>query len=125
MEPAFFGVKPDVIIKGGLINTAINGDANGSIPTSEPLKYRKMYGQFGGNMQSTAITFVSATAYENDIGQLLGLKRKLRPVHNIRNLTKKDMKNNSATPKLDVDPQTYEVFVDGQKLQVNQQQHYR
>ncbi|GEQ06043.1 urease subunit alpha [Staphylococcus gallinarum] len=115
-EPAFFGVKPDVIIKGGLINTAINGDANGSIPTSEPLKYRKMYGQFGGNMQSTAITFVSATAYENDIGQLLGLKRKLRPVHNIRNLTKKDMKNNSATPKLDVDPQTYEVFVDGQKI---------
>ncbi len=115
-EPAFFGVKPDVIVKGGLINTAINGDANGSIPTSEPLKYRKMYGQLGGNMQGTSMTFVSTTAYENDIGKLLGLKRKLRPVHNIRKLTKADMKNNSATPKIDVDPQTYEVFVDGEKI---------
>lgn len=115
-EPAFFGVKPDVILKGGLINTAINGDANGSIPTSEPLKYRKMYGQFGGNMQSTSITFVSTTAYENDIDKLLDLKRKVRPVHNIRKLSKKDMKNNSATPKIDVDPQTYEVFVDGEKI---------
>jgi len=115
-DPAFFGVKPEVIVKGGLINTAINGDANGSIPTSEPLKYRKMYGQLGGNMQSTAMTFVSTTAYDNDIGKLLGLKRKLRPVHNIRKLSKKDMKNNNATPHLDVDPQTYEVFVDGEKI---------
>ncbi|MGW8048157.1 urease subunit alpha [Staphylococcus shinii] len=115
-EPAFFGVKPDVIVKGGLINTAINGDANGSIPTSEPLKYRKMYGQLGGNMQGTSMTFVSTTAYENDIGKLLGLKRKLRPVHNIRKLSKADMKNNNATPKIDVDPQTYEVFVDGEKI---------
>ncbi len=115
-DSAFFGVKPDVIIKGGLINTAINGDANGSIPTSEPLKYRKMYGQLGGNMQSTSMTFVSTTAYDNDIGQLLGLKRKLRPVHNIRKLSKADMKNNNATPKIEVDPQTYEVFVDGKKI---------
>ncbi|MDW4099516.1 urease subunit alpha [Staphylococcus saprophyticus] len=115
-EPAFFGVKPGVIVKGGLINAAINGDANGSIPTSEPLKYRKMYGQLGGNLQSTSMTFVSTTAYENDIGKLLGLKRKLRPVHNIRKLSKKDMKNNNATPDLDVDPQTYEVFVDGEKI---------
>ena len=115
-DPAFFGVKPEVVLKGGMINTAINGDANGSIPISEPLKYRNMYGQLGGNMQSTAITFVSSTAYENDIGRSLGLKRKLRPVKNIRNLTKADMKNNSATPKLDVDPQTYEVFVDGEKI---------
>lgn len=115
-EPAFFGVKPDVVIKGGMISTAINGDANGSIPTSEPLKYRNMYAQLGGNLQSTSITFVSSIAYENDIGRTLGLKRKLRPVKNIRNLTKADMKNNSATPKLDVDPQTYEVFVDGEKI---------
>lgn len=115
-EPAFFGVKPDVVIKGGMISTAINGDANGSIPISEPLKYRNMYGQLGGNMQSTAITFVSSTAYENDIGKSLGLQRKLRPVKNIRNLSKADMKNNNATPKLDVDPQTYEVFVDGEKI---------
>ncbi|MFH4929102.1 urease subunit alpha [Staphylococcus cohnii] len=115
-DPAFFGVNPEIVLKGGMISTAINGDANGSIPISEPLKYRNMYGQLGGNMQSTAITFVSSTAYENDIGRSLGLKRKLRPVKNIRNLTKADMKNNSATPKLDVDPQTYEVFVDGEKI---------
>ncbi|WP_210139855.1 urease subunit alpha [Staphylococcus sp. GDY8P54P] len=115
-DPAFFGVKPEVVLKGGMISTAINGDANGSIPISEPLKYRNMYGQLGGNMQSTAITFVSSTAYENDIGKSLGLKRKLRPVKNIRNLSKADMKNNNATPKLDVDPQTYEVFVDGEKI---------
>ncbi|MFP3490353.1 urease subunit alpha, partial [Staphylococcus sp. SIMBA_130] len=83
-------------------------DANGSIPTSEPLKYRKMYGQLGGNMQSTSMTFVSSTAYENDIDKVLGLKRKVRPVRNIRKLTKADMKNNNATPKIDVDPQTYE-----------------
>lgn len=79
-DPAFFGVKPEVVLKGGMISTAINGDANGSIPISEPLKYRNMYGQLGGNMQSTAITFVSSTAYENDIGKSLGLQRKLRPV---------------------------------------------
>lgn len=115
-DPAFFGVKPDVIIKGGLINTAVNGDANGSIPTSEPIKYRKMYGQYGPNMAATSMTFVSKTAYASDIGQQLGLKCKVRPVHNIRKLSKKDMKNNSATPKLDVDPQTYEVFVDGEKI---------
>lgn len=115
-DPAFFGVKPNVIIKGGMINSAVNGDANGSIPTSEPVKYRKMYGQYGGNLQSTSITFVSSIAYENDIGHLLGLKRKLRPIHNIRSLSKKDMIHNDATPKLDVDPQTYEVFVDGEKI---------
>lgn len=115
-EPAFFGVKPEVIIKGGLINAAVNGDANGSIPTSEPLKYRKMYGQYGPNMAGTSMTFVSKTAYESDIGKQLGLKRKIRPVRNIRNLSKKDMKNNNATPKLDVDPQTYEVFVDDKKI---------
>lgn len=115
-EPAFFGVKPELIVKGGLINVAVNGDANGSIPTSEPQKYRKMYGQYGGNLQHTAITFVSKTAFESGIYRSLNLQRMVRPVHGIRNLTKKDMKNNDATPKLDVDPQTYEVFVDGEKV---------
>ena len=115
-EPAFFGVKPELIVKGGLINSAVNGDANGSIPTSEPQKYRKMYGQYGGNMTHTAMTFVSNTAYENGIYRQLNLKRMVRPVKNIRNLSKADMKNNNATPKLDVDPQTYEVFVDGEKI---------
>lgn len=115
-EPAFFGVKPDVVLKGGMISTAINGDANGSIPISEPLKFRKMYGQLGGNMTGTKMTFVSNIAYMNDIQRQLNLHRLIRPVKNIRNLRKTDMKNNTATPKLDVDPQTYEVFVDGEKI---------
>ena len=115
-NPAFFGVKPDLIIKGGVINTAVNGDANGSIPTSEPMKYRRMYGQYGGNLTGTSITFVSQAAYSNDIRRQLNLNRMVRPVKNVRNLTKKDMKNNTATPDLDVDPQTYEVFVDGEKI---------
>ncbi|ELJ9316874.1 urease subunit alpha, partial [Staphylococcus pseudintermedius] len=107
---------PDMVVKGGMINVAANGDANGSIPTSEPIKYRHMYGQYGGNLQSTAITFVSQAAYMNGIRRTLDLKRDVRPVRNIRQLTKKDMKNNSALPKLDVDPETYEVFVDGEKV---------
>ncbi|ELK4215812.1 urease subunit alpha [Staphylococcus pseudintermedius] len=115
-DPRFFGVKPDMVVKGGMINVAANGDANGSIPTSEPIKYRHMYGQYGGNLQSTAITFVSQAAYMNGIRRTLDLKRDVRPVRNIRQLTKKDMKNNSALLKLDVDPETYEVFVDGEKV---------
>lgn len=115
-DPAFFGVKPEMILKAGMINTAVNGDANGSIPTSEPLKYRKMYGQYGGNLTGTSITFVSNIAYMNDIERQLSLHRMVRPVKGIRQLTKKDMKNNSETPKLDVDPQTYEVFVDGKLI---------
>ncbi|HAR6042288.1 TPA: urease subunit alpha [Staphylococcus pseudintermedius] len=115
-DPRFFGVKPDMVVKGGMINVAANGDANGSIPTSEPIKYRHMYGQYGGNLQSTAITFVSQAAYMNGIRRTLDLKRDVRPVRNIRQLTKTDMKNNSALPKLDVDPETYEVFVDGKKV---------
>ncbi|EHT3686795.1 urease subunit alpha [Staphylococcus pseudintermedius] len=115
-DPRFFGVKPDMVVKGGMINVAANGDANGSIPTSEPIKYRHMYGQYGGNLQSTAITFVSQAAYMNGIRRTLDLKRDVRPVRNIRQLTKKDMKKNSALPKLDVDPETYEVFVDGKKV---------
>lgn len=115
-DPRFFGVKPALVVKGGLINVAINGDANGSIPTSEPIKYRPMYGQYGGNMQSTSLTFVSQAAYQDGIRRTLDLKRHVRPVKNIRNLSKKDMVNNDALPKLDVDPETYEVFVDGEKI---------
>ncbi|SBA04854.1 Urease alpha subunit [Staphylococcus aureus] len=118
-DPIFFGVKPELVVKGGLINSAVNGDANGSIPTSEPMKYRKMYGQYGGNLTSTSMTFVSKTTYENGINRALNLKRMVRPVKNIRQLSKADMKNNSATPKLDVDPQTYEVYVDGEKITSN------
>ena len=116
-SPKFFGVKPDTIIKGGLINTAVVGDSNGSIPTSEPMKYRVMYGQYGDNLARNSFTFVSKAAYDADIARELGLKRIVRPVKNIRNLTKNDMKNNSAMPKIDVDPQTYDVYADGVKLE--------
>ncbi len=115
-DPRFFGVKPEIVIKGGMINVAANGDANGSIPTAEPVKYRHMYGQYGTNIQNTAITFVSQAAYDDDIRSQLDLKRQVKPVHNIRNLSKKDMINNNAMPQIDVDPQTYEVFVDGNKI---------
>ena len=115
-DPRFFGVKPEMVIKGGMIHVAANGDANGSIPTAEPVKYRRMYGQYGSNIQNTAITFVSQAAYHDDIRSQLDLKRQVKPVHNIRNLSKKDMINNNAMPRIDVDPQTYEVFVDGNKI---------
>ena len=89
MESSFLRCKTELVVKGGLINSAVNGDANASIPTSEPMKYRKMYGQYGANKQHTAITFVSKTAYENGIYNQLNLERMVRPVHGIRNLTKK------------------------------------
>lgn len=89
---------------------------NGSIPMSEPMNYRLMYGQYGTNKQRTSITFVSKSAYDKDIQRTLGLKRLVRPVHGIRNLTKKDMKNNDAMPKIEVDPQTYDVMIDGEVL---------
>ncbi|MGT2596860.1 hypothetical protein ACVQ90_09715 [Staphylococcus aureus] len=83
------------------------------------MKYRKNDINTGGNLTSTSMTFVSKTAYENGIDRALNLKRMVRPVKNIRQLSKADMKNNSATPKLDVHPQTYEVYVDGEKITSN------
>lgn len=115
-SPAFFGVKPDMVIKGGMISSAINGDANASIPTSEPVRFRNMYGQLGLNKSQSCITFISNVALNNGVPDQLGLKRIIRPVEGIRNLSKKDMKNNDATPNIEVDPQTYEVFVDGKKV---------
>ncbi len=117
-DPIFFGVKPELVVKGGLINSAVNGDANGSIPTSEPMKYRNVW-SIRRKPYNMLMTFVSKTAYENGINRALNLKRMVRPVKNIRQLSKADMKNNSATPKLDVDPQTYEVYVDGEKITSN------
>lgn len=116
-SPKFFGVKPDTIVKGGLINTSVVGDSNGSIPTSEPMKYRVMYGQYGENLSRNSFTFVSQAAFDQDIARVLGLKRIVRPVKNIRNLTKEDMKNNTAMPEIEIDPQTYDVYADGEKLE--------
>ena len=112
-DPAFFGVKPDLILKGGMIAHSIMGDPNASIPTPQPVLYRPMFASFGQAVSSTSITFLSQAAYEAGIHKELGLKKIIKTVSNIRNLTKKDMKLNGETPYIEVDPQTYEVTVDG------------
>ncbi|MFJ7677242.1 urease subunit alpha [Peribacillus sp. NPDC097264] len=112
-DPAFFGVKPDMIVKGGMIAHSIMGDPNASIPTPQPVLYRPMFASFGQAVSGTSITFLSKAAYEAGIHKEIGLKKIVKTVSNIRNLTKKDMKLNGETPVIEVDPQTYEVTVDG------------
>ncbi|HTM51852.1 MAG TPA: urease subunit alpha [Bryobacteraceae bacterium] len=115
-KPAFFGVKPEMVVKGGFIAWSVMGDANASIPTPQPALYRPMFGSFGGAVQETALTFVSKAAIERHISQPLRLARTLRPVERCRTVGKADMIHNSATPKLEVDPETYEVRADGELL---------
>ena len=115
-EPPYFGVKPHLIIKGGMAMRGIIGDANASIPTCQPVIYRDCYGAFGKAKGATCITFVSKYAYEHGIKEELGLQKMVLPVEGIRNLTKKDMKLNDATPEIRVDPQTYDVTVDGELI---------
>lgn len=112
----FFGVKPSMILKGGIVVSSLMGDANASIPTPQPILYRKMYGTMGKAKYKAAITFVSTAAYEAGVHEKLGLEKTILPVRGIRNLTKKDMKLNSETPEIHVDPETYEVHVNGEHL---------
>jgi urease subunit alpha len=114
-KPAFFGVKPSMILKGGMIAAAQMGDPNASIPTPQPVHYRMMFGAFGGGLKKS-FTFVSQAAYDADIGRQLGLNKTLIPVKNMRTLRKSDMIHNSYTPHMQVDPETYEVRADGQLL---------
>jgi urease subunit alpha len=111
--PAFFGVKPDLVVKGGAIAMAQMGDPNASIPTPQPVHYRPMFGTLGGALGATCITFLSAAALETDIGARLGLSRILAPVRNTRAIGKASMIHNDATPNIEVDPETYEVRADG------------
>ncbi|MEK4222041.1 urease subunit alpha [Bacillus sp. FSL W8-0116] len=113
-NPAFFGVKPELVLKGGMIAYSTMGDPNASIPTPQPILYRPMFAAKGDAKYQTSITFVSKVAYEKGIHEQLGLKKKVKPVYGIRKLTKKDLILNDKTPNIDVDPQTYEVRVDGQ-----------
>ncbi|WP_308389447.1 urease subunit alpha [Acidithiobacillus sp. AMEEHan] len=115
-KPAFFGVKPDLVLKGGMIAWAQMGDANASIPTPQPVYGRPMYGAFGAARRDTSITFVSQYAWEHDIAHRLGLQRQVVPIANTRHLEKKDMVNNHYLPLIDVDPQSYAVHADGQLL---------
>jgi urease subunit alpha len=112
-NPAFFAAKPALILKGGMIAAAPMGDPNASIPTPEPVHYRKMFGAYGKASTSTSITFVSKAALDAKIGDELGLERRLSAVRNTRGIGKKDMIRNSLLPKIEVDSQTYEVRADG------------
>lgn len=115
-NPAFFGIKPDIIIKNGMIIGAKMGDANASIPTTQPITYRHMFGVHGKAKYDTCITFVSKAAFDDNIKERFGLKKVVLPVENCRNIGKKDMKLNDATPQITVDPETYEVKADGEIL---------
>ena len=112
-KPAFFGVKPSLIIKGGMIAAAAMGDPNASIPTPQPVHYRPMFGAFGSAMDATCITFVSKAAVAAGVPQQLGLRRRIEAVKNTRTIGKKDMVHNAGTPNIEVDAQTYEVRADG------------
>ena len=111
--PQFFGVKPKMIIKGGFIAYSLMGDPNASIPTTEPVLYRPMFGSFGKAVQSTSVIFTSKLALDNGIQEKINCGKKLLPVKNCRYIGKKDMLYNDATPDIDVNPETYEVKVDG------------
>lgn len=114
-RPAFFGVKPSLILKGGMIAAAAMGDPNASIPTPQPVHYRPMFGSFGKALK-TSLTFVSEAALANPAVAALDLQKPLVAVKNCRNISKKDMVLNNATPKIDVDPETYQVMADGEFL---------
>ncbi|WGM20881.1 urease subunit alpha [Paenarthrobacter sp. OM7] len=112
-DPAFFGVKPELVIKGGQIAYALMGDANASIPTPQPRTMRPMFATYGKALQQTSITFLSKAAIDAGVPAELGLERIIKPVTGIRNLTKADLKYNGETPDIAVDPETYKVSVDG------------
>ena len=113
-EPAFFGVKPELVLKGGFIAHAQMGDPNASIPTPEPVFPRPMFGAFGNTPAATSFTFVSQAAADDSLGESLGLAKRLAPVRNTRSLGKKDLIHNYLLPRIEVDPETYEVRLDGQ-----------
>jgi urease subunit alpha len=115
-KPAFFGVKPEIILKGGLIAYAQMGDANASIPTPQPVYPRPMFAAFGGAIGATSLTFLSKYAYKAGVSDRLKLQKTTVPVSNTRDLSKASMKLNDALPRIEVDPETYEVRADGELL---------
>jgi urease subunit alpha len=117
-EPAFFGAKPKLIIKGGLINWANMGDPNASLPTPQPCFMRPMFGAYGQSIASTCVSFVSRVAHDSCIKQRLGLERIVYPVRRCRQLGKLDMVRNTATPSIDVNPETFEVLINGEHAYV-------
>jgi urease subunit alpha len=112
-RPAFFGAKPSMIIKGGMIVAAPMGDPNASIPTPQPVHYRPMFGAFGGALTETSLTFVSSAALDAGVPEKLRLAKRAVAVRGTRSLGKRDMMHNGALPRIEVDSQTYEVRADG------------
>ncbi|CAN5811336.1 urease subunit alpha [soil metagenome] len=115
-KPAFFGVKPFTIIKGGTIAMAAMGDPNASIPTPQPVHYRPMFGAYGGSLHKSSLTFVSQAGLAAGIGEKYGLHKTLSAVKNVRGIRKKNMVHNGLTPRMEIDAQTYAVRADGQLL---------
>ncbi|MBB6242106.1 urease subunit alpha [Rhodanobacter sp. MP1X3] len=115
-KPAFFGVKPALILKGGSIAAAPMGDPNASIPTPQPVHYRPMFGAFGRSLTQSSLTFVSQAAIDDGLGERLGLQKNLVAVRHCRTIGNADMIHNAATPDIQVDPQTYVVTADGERL---------
>ncbi len=115
-SPAFFGVKPDMVLKFGTIAASLMGDPNASIPTPQPVHYRPMFGAYGRALAASCATFVSAASMERNLAGRLGLQRTLLPVHGIREIGKKNMVLNDAMPRIEVDPETYVVRADGVHL---------
>ncbi len=115
-KPAFFGIKPSIILKGGFIAMAAMGDPNASIPTPQPVHYRPMFGAYGGALHRGSLTFVSQAGMAAGIGQRFGLHKTLSAVKNIRSVGKRDMIHNDYAPRMEVDAQTYAVRADGQLL---------
>jgi urease subunit alpha len=114
--PAFFGAKPDLVIKGGMIVSAMMGDANASIPTPQPVHSRPMFGQYGKAMAASCVSFVSQAAVDRDVAGRLGLSRRVLPVVGTRGIGKAQMKLNDALPNISINPETYEVRADGELL---------
>lgn len=112
-RPAFFGVKPTLILKGGAIAASLMGDANASIPTPQPVHYRQMFASYGGSLHATSLTFISQAAQESGLPDALGLKKKIAVVKGCRDVQKTDLIHNDYLPNIDVDPQTYQVKADG------------
>ncbi len=112
-EPQFFGAKPKLIIKGGMINWSLMGDPNASLPTPQPVFYRPMFGAMGKTLQDTCVTFVSQAALADGVKEKAGLERQVVAVNNCRNISKHDLIRNSATPHIDVNPETFAVKVNG------------
>jgi urease subunit alpha len=115
-SPAFFGVKPDLVLLGGSIAAAVMGDPNASIPTPQPAHYRPMFAAFGKSMARSSVTFVSGAALADGLREKLGVDKAMLAVANTRTISKASMVHNSALPKIEVDPETYEVRAEGERL---------